>query len=474
MNKQTITYALTMAVFLGSAALFPSFASETQIVGNGAFSNRDVSANTSNMTEVNQNNVSNIENNIQTMNSTGNNAASFNTGSNVEVMTGNATANVGITNITGSNTANVSGNENNGSQNTVVAGNGAFSDTSVQMDTMNSMSVDQGSAANVSNTVAVDNNTGDNRANFNTGSDVTIHSGDANAFVGITNATGGNTANVFGGNGLNGQNTAIVGNGAFSNNAVSVSSNNSRSLNQSDIANLATNVALNNSTGNNGASFNTGSNVSIMSGNANAQVGVSNLTGSNVANVWGMGSNDWVNTSIGGNGAFSSNSVTTRNSNRTALTQSNLSSVANYIESMNNTGNNNAGFNTGSNVAVASGNANSWVALFNTPGVNVANLMGGDMGGYSNTRVLGNGAFSNNSVSTMQENETALDQQNTASVSNRFMFENNTGDNSARYSTNGWLGSSANWMPGYSYARSGNASAGVSVQNLASANYLSY
>ena len=474
MNKQKITYALTTAAFLGSAALFPAFASDTQVAGNGAFSNTDVQTNSSNATNVNQNNTSAVTNNVQTTANTGNNSASFNTGSSVNVVTGGANTTVGIANMTGSNTAAVVGGSNGGGQNTAVAGNGAFSDNNVQTTNTNSTALNQTNTAALTNNVNVANNTGNNSANFNTGSDVNVYTGNANASVGLYNATGGNAATVVGSGNGGGQNTAVAGNGAFSNNNVSSSSNNSTSLTQSDITTLANNVFLKNSTGGNGASFNTGSTVSILSGNANAQVGITNLAGGNSATVFGAGSDGWINTYLVGNGAFSTNNVSERNSLRTALTQNNLTYVANYIDSMNTTGNNNAGFNTGSNVLVASGNANSWVSLFNTPGVNVAYLLGGNGGGNTNTQVLGNGAFSNNNVWNMMDTSTWLNQNNTSSIMNNVSSKNNTGGNKDAFGTGGLLGFLSYLMPSSSLTDSGNASTGLSVNNLASANYLAY
>lgn len=473
MNKQKITYALTTAAFLGSAALFPAFASGIQDVGNGAFSNTDVQANSSNTTTVNQDNASTITNNVQATANTGNNDASFNTGSNVNVDTGSANTAVGISNMTGSNTANVAGGGTSSPQSTVVAGNGAFSDNSVNTNNNNTTSLNQNNQASVTNDVNVANNTGKNSANFNTGSDVNIYTGNANAYVGLYNATGGNAANVLGGNGGNGQNVAVAGNGAFSNNNVSTSSNNSTSLTQSDITNLANNVFLKNNTGGNGASFNTGSDVNILTGNANAQVGITNLAGGNVATVWGAGNDGWINTYLVGNGAFSNNNVTERNSLRTALTQNNLTYVANYIESMNNTGKNNASFNTGSNVLVASGNANSWVSLFNTPGGNIAKLLGGQgFGSNTNVNVSGNGAFSDNNVWDNMDNSTWLNQTNNSSVMNDVKFKNNTGGNKSAFGTGGWFDSLSYLMPSRSLTASGNARTGVSLDNLASDNRL--
>lgn len=474
MNKQKITYALTTVAFLGSAALFPAFASTIQEVGNGAFSNSDVQANSSNTTDVNQNNASTITNNVQATADTGNNSASYNTGSSVNVFTGAANTNVGITNMTGSNTANVIGAGSGGAQSTAVAGNGAFSDNAVQSNNTTSTALNQNNSATVTNDVNVANNTGNNSANFNTGSDVNIYSGNANAYVGLYNATGGNAATVIGGgNSGGGQIVGVGGNGAFSNNNVSTSSNNSTSLTQSDITRLANNVFLNNNTGGNGASFNTGSNVNILSGGANAQVGITNLAGGNSALVLGGGNDGWMSTYVLGNGAFSTNNVSQRNSLRTALTQSNLSYVANTIESMNSTGNNTAGFNTGSNVLVASGNANSWVSLLNTTGVNIARLLGiGGNGGNTNVNVSGNGAFSNNNVESMMDTSTWLNQTNDSSIMNTISSHNSTGGNSDEYGTGSGFGSMSYLMPSHSLTASGNAGTGVSLNNQASANYL--
>jgi hypothetical protein len=58
MNKQKVTYALSVAAFLGSATLFPVMADNTQVVGDGAFSGTQVQTSNKSSTDVAQTNNS--------------------------------------------------------------------------------------------------------------------------------------------------------------------------------------------------------------------------------------------------------------------------------------------------------------------------------------------------------------------------------------------------------------------------------
>ncbi|HVZ11927.1 MAG TPA: hypothetical protein VG965_02765 [Patescibacteria group bacterium] len=477
MIKQKITYVLATIAFLGSAIFFQAHASEIQAAGNGAFSNTSVNTNSTNTTNATQNSTNNIQNNIVAVADTGHNSASFNTGSTVNVTSGDANTNVSVANLTNGNTATVmsSAADSNTPSGAISAGNGAFSQSSINTNTSNNTSVSQNSNAHISNTISAQSNTANNAANFNTGSNVSVQTGNANNTVGILNSTGSNTANVTGNDGNSESLPIVAGNGAFSANNVDSSSRNSTNLSQSDITQIANHVAIDNNTGNNGASFNTGGNVNILTGNANSQVGITNLTGGNMASITDFTGNDWLPTYLSGNGALSDNSVSTRNTIRTNLTQNSLTNVANYIESMNNTGGNNASFNTGTNVYTTSGSANSFVSLFNTPSANSAylSMMGGFGNAINSTSIFGNGAFSNNNVSNSQNNVTQVDQNAAASILNNILSKNNTGDNGSAFGTGG--NDFMSYLdPSTSFSESGNAGTTLSMTNLAPANYLSY
>lgn len=477
MNKQTITYALGVAAFLGAAALTPVLA-DTQLTGNGAFSNNVAQASSQNSTKATQSNTTQVTNTVTTNNNTGNNSANFNTGGTVVVQTGSANANVGISNTAGSNTAQVAGGSQ-GSQNTTVLGNGAFSNNAAQTSTGSNTSLQQANNTNVANTVSVNNNTGNNAANFNTGSTVVIGTGNANAEVGIENAAGSNQAAVNGAssNGQNGSSTLVAGNGAFSANNVGSTSNSSTSLSQTNNTNFANMVNENNNTGGNTENYNTGGNVGIFTGNANAYVGISNMAGQNTGYVQGgTGGGQGADAYILGNGAFSASNVSAWNSFRTDLKQENLTYVLNYVDTMNNTGNNAASFNTGGDTVLTTGDANAGTTIFNTAGSNEGYLIGGSyFANAAEFAILGNGAFSNNSISSSQVNRTSADQTNNTMFTNKVKTSNNAGNNKADYGTGG----SSYLSPymvygnyGMNESQSGNANSYTGLNNLAATNYL--
>lgn len=68
-----------------------------------------------------------------------------------------------------------------------IWGNGAGSDNRVSVNTANEKRVGQHNNVRIDNDVRVFSNTGGNRANFNTGGDVRIRTGDINSYVHINN-----------------------------------------------------------------------------------------------------------------------------------------------------------------------------------------------------------------------------------------------------------------------------------------------
>jgi hypothetical protein len=153
-----------------------------------------------------------------------------------------------------------------------VAGNGAFSDNNTHVSNSNSSSVSQSNNSHISNDVNTRLNTGGNNASFNTGGSVTVFSGEANATTNISNQAGSNVADLSNlcGCTSGGANVAVSGNGAFSSNNVSVSNWNREQYRQNNTSYFRNEVLNNLSTGNNRADFNTGSDVTIYSGGANA------------------------------------------------------------------------------------------------------------------------------------------------------------------------------------------------------------
>ncbi len=106
-----------------------------------------------------------------------------------------------------------------------VVGNGYGSDNTVLLDTNKDLTVRQSNDTTIRNEVSINNNTGHNSSNYNTGGDVVIRTGDAASNVSIQNKAGFNAAHTAGCGGCdNDLDVDIHGNGAFSDNSVRVSS----------------------------------------------------------------------------------------------------------------------------------------------------------------------------------------------------------------------------------------------------------
>lgn len=141
-------------------------------------------------------------------------------------------------------------------------------------------------------------------------------------------------------------NVDIAGNGAFSKNSVSVSNQNSTSVNQSNRSDITNDVNVSNNTGGNSASFNTGGSNSINTGSASSNVDISVGGNTNSAVLNSCGCSNMGDVTIWGNGARSRNNVDVFNNMNTRINQNNFQNVNNRVNVRNNTGNNSASFNT--------------------------------------------------------------------------------------------------------------------------------
>lgn len=191
---QKIGAGLATGALLTVASVPSAFAAtDVNVSGNGAFSDNNAAVSSSCSTSLDQTNVSNISNNVVTRANTGGNTASFNTGGSVTIFTGDATTDVEVSNAAGSNVASVDGSGcSTGSTDVSVHGNGAFSDNSVYVRNWDRESWRQFNANYLRNQIYTNLTTGNNSANFNTGTDVVIHTGSTNADVEVENEAGSN------------------------------------------------------------------------------------------------------------------------------------------------------------------------------------------------------------------------------------------------------------------------------------------
>lgn len=187
MIKKVLLTVLTLGVLVAVSSA-PAEAAVT-IDGNGARSRNRVRVERR-ITEIrDQLNEARFENDVTVDNQTGGNEAKNNTGGDVEVNGGHADAVVEI-----ENNANANVDESEGcgcptdeDADVEISDNGSRSRNNVRMTTRVRNSHYQTNIADINNDVEVDNETGDNTGNGNTGGDVLVMSGDATATVMVTN-----------------------------------------------------------------------------------------------------------------------------------------------------------------------------------------------------------------------------------------------------------------------------------------------
>jgi hypothetical protein len=274
-----------------------------------------------------------------------------------------------------------------------ISGNGAGSDNYATVSQTNTNTVSQSNTANVTNNVTSNADTGHNDAGFNTGGDVTIHTGEAKTTANVTNTLNSNAAQIAGCNCAGDTNVKVAGNGAYSQNQVTLGVANTNTVAQQNDANVTNNVDNKAKTGDNSANSNTGGDVVIVTGDATANANVKTVANSNSAMIGGGAGAGNASASfvISGNGAGSNNWITASLTNANTIAQQNSAHVNNDVDSSAKTGGNDAGFNTGGDVVIATGDAKSGADVTNMVNFNSASL---DCGCVTDVlaKIDGNGA----------------------------------------------------------------------------------
>jgi hypothetical protein len=240
-----------------------------------------------------------------------------------------------------------------------ISGNGAGSENWATVGQSNTTTVSQSNTANVNNTVNADAKTGGNDANFNTGGQVGISTGDAAVKTNIQNNLNSNAASVdccAAGS----TDVKISGNGAYSDNGVVLDASTTTTVNQANTANVNNTVNADAKTGGNTASKNTGGDVLIGTGNAKVESWISTTANVNSATVGGGmpgAGNPSASFVISGNGAGSDNYITAALANLTEVEQENVANINNIVDADATTGENDANFNTGGDVLIGTGHA---------------------------------------------------------------------------------------------------------------------
>lgn len=252
----------------------------------------------------------------------------------------------------------------------------------------------------------------------------------------------------------------ISGNGSDSDSNATVTQTNDTSVTQNNTANISNSVDVDSNTGGNEAEDNTGGDVSITTGDSEANVTVSNTANSNQASISGCCPTD-TSVKISGNGSDSDNDATVDTTNKARIYQDNNAYINNDVDVDSDTGGNKAEDNTWGDVAIETGDADATVTIANQVNANWAAITAGSngSGGSLSVEIVGNGADSDNNVDVDLDSDKKIDQDNNANISNDVDVDLDTGDNKAEDNTGGEVS-----------IDTGNASATVDVSNLANFN----
>ena len=252
----------------------------------------------------------------------------------------------------------------------------------------------------------------------------------------------------------------VTGNGSESDSEVKFEQENEVTVNQSNYADVTNDVKVYANTGENSAEDNTGGDVEIKTGDSDTTVAVSNTLNSNVAQVDACCAAD-VTAKISGNGEESDNDIDLELENEVKVNQYNDADVKNYVETKSETGENEAEGNTGGDVTIKTGNADTTVTVATLANSNSAWVTGGDgEGGSVSAIIADNGSDSDNEIELELENETDLDQSNYADILNDVEVRAESGENEAEDNTGGEV-----------EIKTGDVTADVTVDNMANFNW---
>lgn len=321
-----------------------------------------------------------------------------------------------------------------------VSQNGAGSDNTVTVSQSNNTTVTQNNTATVTNVVSSTANSGDNKANFNTGGDVTVKSGNATSTTNVQNALNSNAAQVDC-CAAGGTDVTVANNGAFSNNDVDLTGKNTNKVTQDNKAFVWNSVNSDANTGGNKAGFNNGGDVTVKSGAASTTTNVKTQANANTAVVGGVLGGAMVTPTasfnILENGAGSQNNITAKLTNATTIDQDNMARVTNGVTANANSGDNKANFNTGGDVYVTAGPATTLTGVDTAVNFNYA---AADCGCLTNVavKVAKNGAgfgffASDSDVQLTLANSKVYGQDNVSFLTNLVSDDATSGNNGASF-----------------------------------------
>lgn len=200
--KQKIATSIATGAFLGAILTGSAFASDADLIisGNGNNSTNTINSVNINSSTVTQANNVEVTTEVLSVANSGGNTANSNTGGDESgdpsIDTGNATSKVNVS---------VSGGQNSADANPCgcptdplsakISGNGNNSDNTINQVNTQSSSVTQANNLKVKTYIGSIANTGKNKANKNTGGEVSISTGNARSRVGVRVTGPSNTLN---------------------------------------------------------------------------------------------------------------------------------------------------------------------------------------------------------------------------------------------------------------------------------------
>jgi hypothetical protein len=244
-----------------------------------------------------------------------------------------------------------------------VSGNGQSSTNSVSVSSNQQSTPQQTNTSQVTNNTNTSSSTGGNTASSNSGN-ATVATGNANASTTVNTAANASSIDQNCCT-TQGASETISGNGENATNSVDVSSSTINSVVVNQNAQVTNNVSQYADTGHNAVNGN-GGNVSIKTGDINAEINIKNGP-INVSNInIPSGNNGSLLSKIDGNGEDSTNTITQEENNTTLITINNSATVINNLKTKYITGNNTAVSNNG-NVTIATGGIASLINVVNGP-----------------------------------------------------------------------------------------------------------
>jgi len=165
-----------------------------------------------------------------------------------------------------------------------ISDNGSHSNNTANVTNNNSVSVNQVSNTTVSLNISTKSSTGGNKANDNTGGDVSITTGDASANTTVNVTGGANIASVNTCGCDNDTNVTVTGNGKKTNNKSIVKNTDTLTANQIGNFVVAGSIKTKAKTGKNKASGNTNGTVDVSTGGSDSSTMVDVTSPVNVLN----------------------------------------------------------------------------------------------------------------------------------------------------------------------------------------------